>query len=201
MSKKKIEIGGIAGLGAIGFGIYGIGQVHGYVNMIIFIIGAIISLILAYKFSGSRKKKGDCIVYNQNELFMITVLVLILTTGLYSTFRILQDTNKLGESITGYSIVMVLIFAILLPGFYAFPILKNRNDKIIITPKNLTIVDNKTTHEFLFEDLDSYQITNSNLVINLKNKEKITFKLDDLNLYSNDINSLDVDLRTCLIKP
>ena len=62
MSKVKGATGGIAGLGAIGYGIYGIGQVHGYMNMIIFTIGSIIALLIVYRLSGSRKIKQDCVV-------------------------------------------------------------------------------------------------------------------------------------------
>ena len=169
MSKVKGATGGIAGLGAIGYGIYGIGQVHGYMNMIIFTIGSIIALLIVYRLSGSRKIKQDCVVYNQNELFMVTVLILI-------------------------------IFAVLLPGLFAFSILQNRNDKIIITKNSICIVDNETTHDFLFDDLDSYQIANSKLVLNFKEKEKITFKLDELNLNAKDIKSLDLDLKASVIK-
>jgi len=86
MSKATGATGGIAGLGAIGFGVYGIGQVHGFVNMTIFIVGAIISLFIVYRLSGSRKKKNECIVYNQNEVFMVAVLALIITSGLYLEF-------------------------------------------------------------------------------------------------------------------
>ncbi len=200
MSKIKGATGGLAGIGAIGFGLYGIGEVHGYMNMVIFIVVAIVAVLTVHRLSGSRKKKNDCIVYNQNELFMVTILLLILTTGLYSTYRIYQNQNKLGESITSDAIVIVLIFAIILPGLFALSILKNRNDKIIITPNKLTIFDNKTTHEFLFDELDSYQIANSKLVLNFKEKEKITFKLDELNLNTKDIKLLDLDLKASVIK-
>jgi hypothetical protein len=200
MSKATGATGGIAGLGAIGFGVYGIGQVHGFVNMTIFIVGAIISLFIVYRLSGSRKKKNECIVYNQNEVFMVAVLALIITSGLYSAFRIYQKQNELGESMTGDAIGIVFIFAIIFPGLYAFSILKNRNDKIIITPNNLKIVDNNTTHEFLFEDLDSYEIANSKLVLYFKEKDKITFKLDELNLNAKDIKLLDLDLKASVIK-
>lgn len=200
MSKAKGATGGIAGLGAIGYGIYGIGQVHGYMNMIIFTIGSIIALLIVYRLSGSRKIKQDCVVYNQNELFMVTVLILIISTGLYSTYKIYQNQNELGETITSNAFVIVFIFAILLPGLFAFSILQNRNDKIIITKNNICIVDNETTHDFLFDDLDSYQIANSKLVLNFKEKEKITFKLDELNLNAKDIKLLDLDLKASVIK-
>ena len=200
MSKIKGATGGVAGLGAIGFGLYGIGKVHGYMNMVIFIVVAIVAVLTVHRLSGSRKKKTDCIVYNQNELFMVTILLLILTTGLYSSYKIYQNQNKLGESITSDAIVIVLIFAIVLPGLFALSILKNRNDKIIITPNKLTIVDNKTTHEFLFDELNSYQIEKSKLVLHFREKEKMTFKLDELNLNKKDIRSLDLDLEACLIK-
>jgi len=36
MSKAKGATGGLAGLGAIGFGVYGIGQVHGFSDYSIF---------------------------------------------------------------------------------------------------------------------------------------------------------------------
>jgi hypothetical protein len=78
--------------------------------------------------------------------------------------------------------------------------LQNRNDKIIITKNSICIVDNETTHDFLFDDLDSYQIANSKLVLNFKEKEKITFKLDELNLNAKDIKSLDLDLKASVIK-
>ena len=131
---------------------------------------------------------------------MVTILLLILTTGLYSSYKIYQNQNKLGESITSDAIVIVLIFAIVLPGLFALSILKNRNDKIIITPNKLTIFDNKTTHEFLFDELNSYQIEKSKLVLHFREKEKMTFKLDELNLNKKDIRSLDLDLEACLIK-
>jgi len=200
MSKAKGATGGLAGLGAIGFGVYGIGQVHGFINMTIFIVGAIISLFIVYRLSGSRKKKNEFIVYNQNEVYMVAVLVLIITSGLYSAFSIYQKQNELGESITGDAIVIVFIFAIILPGLYAYSILKNRNDKIIITPTKLTIIDNKKTYEFLLEDLDSYQIANSKLILYVKEKEKMTFKLDELNLNAKDIKLLDLDLKASVIK-
>jgi hypothetical protein len=169
-------------------------------NMIIFTIGSIIALLIVYRLSGSRKIKQDCVVYNQNELFMVTVLILIISTGLYSTYKIYQNQNELGETITSNAIVIVFIFAVLLPGLFAFSILQNRNDKIIITKNSICIVDNETTHDFLFDDLDSYQIANSKLVLNFKEKEKITFKLDELNLNAKDIKSLDLDLKASVIK-
>ena len=199
MSKATGATGGIAGLGAIGFGVYGIGQVHGFVNMTIFIVGAIISLFIVYRLSGSRKKKNECIVYNQNEVFMVAVLALIITSGLYSAFRIYQKQNELGESMTGDAIGIVFIFAIIFPGLYAFSILKNRNDKIIITPNNLKIVDNNTTYEFLFDDLDYFALKFV-AGYRFREKEKITFKLDELNLNAKDIKSLDLDLKASVIK-
>lgn len=200
MSKTKETTGGISAVAALGYGIYGIGKVHGFLNMSIFVIGASLALFLVYRFTGARKKKEDSIVYNLNESFILTVLGLIVSTGIYSSFRIYMSQNELGENVASYAIVIVCVFVIILPAIYGFLLLNNRNDKIIVTKNNLSITDNNKTYNLQFSDIESYQIKNSKLVIEQKGEDEISIKLEDLNLNSRDIKLLDNDLNTYIAK-
>ncbi len=72
----KATGGALSGLGTIGFGIYGIGETHGYLNTTIFIIIAITGIYFTSQYLGSRKIRDAEIVYNPNEFFLVTFFML-----------------------------------------------------------------------------------------------------------------------------
>jgi hypothetical protein len=187
--------GGLSGLGIIGLGIYGIGKVHGYLNVIIFVAISISLLYLTSRFMGSRKQKKDFIVYNPNEIFIVSFLFFIVLIGLYSCYSIYLSERELGESITSYAIVIVGIIVIALPLFTINSYLKNRNDNIVIGNTSIVIADNERSTEFNFNDIQSYQIKDSKLLLNLKEIGNKTIDLSELNLNSRDIEKLNTDIQ------
>lgn len=200
-SNKTSTVGnGLSAIGALGLGIYGIGQVHGYFNVFLFVTVSTLLLIITSKFMGSRKQKNGNIVYNPNEFFIISILVFIVLIGLYSCFSIYSKENELGEDITGYSILLVVLFVIVMPIFGLYSYVKNINDKIIIGNSTIIITDNLNSTEFKFEDIQSYQIQNSKLVLEIKETGNTSFDLRDLNLNSRDIKKLELDLFTSIKK-
>lgn len=200
MSKFKTSAtatgGGLSGLGMIGLGIYGIGEVHGYFNVAIFVSTSILLLFLTSKFMGSRKQKKGLVVYNPNEIFIISFLFFMVLMGLYSCFSIYQSENKLGESITSYAIVIVAIVLITLPLFVINSYYKNRNDNITIDNTSIIISDDKKLLEFKIIDILSYQINGTKLLLNLKEIGNKTIDLSELNLNSRDIKKLNIDIET-----
>ena len=187
--------GGLSGLGIIGLGIYGIGKVHGYLNVIIFVAISISLLYLTSRFMGSRKQKKDFIVYNPNEIFIVSFLFFIVLIGLYSCYSIYLSERELGESITSYAIVIVGIIVIALPLFTINSYLKNRNDNIVIGNTSIVIADNERSTEFNFNDIQSYQIKDSKLLLNLKEIGNKTIDLSELNLNRRDIEKLNTDIQ------
>ncbi len=187
--------GGLSGLGIIGLGIYGIGKVHGYLNVIIFVAVSILLLYLTSRFMGSRKQKKGLIVYNPNEIFIVSFLFFIVLIGLYSCYSIYLSESELGESIARYAITIVVIIVIVLPLFTMNYYLNNRNDNIIIGNTSIIIVDNERSTEFNFNDILSYQIKDSKLLLNLKEIGNKTIDLSELNLNRRDIEKLNTDIQ------
>jgi len=187
--------GGLSGLGIIGLGIYGIGKVHGYLNVIIFVAVSILLLYLTSRFMGSRMQKKGLIVYNPNEIFIVSFLFFIVLIGLYSCYSIYLSESELGESIARYAIIIVVIFVIVLPLFTMNYYLNNRNDNIIIGNTSIIIVDNERSTEFNFNDILSYQIKDSKLLLNLKEIGNKTIDLSELNLNRRDIEKLNTDIQ------
>jgi len=187
--------GGLSGLGIIGLGIYGIGKVHGYLNVIIFVAVSILLLYLTSRFMGSRMQKKGLIVYNPNEIFIVSFLFFIVLIGLYSCYSIYLSESELGESIARYAITIVVIFVIVLPLFTMNYYLNNRNDNIIIGNTSIIIVDNERSTEFNFNDILSYQIKDSKLLLNLKEIGNKTIDLSELNLNRRDIEKLNTDIQ------
>jgi hypothetical protein len=199
MSKLKTAAtatgGGLSGLGMIGLGIYGIGEVHGYLNVIIFVSISISLLFLTSKFMGSRKQKKELIVYNPNEIFILSLLFFLVLIGLYSCYSIYQSESKLGESITSYAIIIVGIIGIALPIFTMNSYLKNRNDNIVIGSKSIVISDNEKSIEFVFSDILSYKIQDSKLLFSIETIGNKAIDLSELNLNKRDIEKLNTDLQ------
>jgi hypothetical protein len=198
-NSKKIASatgGSLSGLGMFGLGIYGIGMVHGYMNVFLFIVLSTLLLFLTSKFMGSRKQKKGLIVYNPNEFFIVSLLLFIILIGIYSCYSIYLSESELGKSITTYAIVIVGFIVIALPLFVINSYLKNRNDKIIIGNTSIVIVDNKQSIEFDFNDIFTYQINDSKLLLNLKEIGNKTIDLNELNLNKRDIEKLKLDLQT-----
>jgi hypothetical protein len=187
--------GGLSGLGIIGLGIYGIGKVHGYLNVIIFVAVSILLLYLTSRFMGSRMQKKGLIVYNPNEIFIVSFLFFIVLIGLYSCYSIYLSESELGESIARYAITIVVIIVIVLPLFTMNYYLNNRNDNIIIGNTSIIIVDNERSTEFNFNDILSYQIKDSKLLLNLKEIGNKTIDLSELNLNRRDIEKLNTDIQ------
>jgi hypothetical protein len=187
-------------IGTIGFGIYGIGQVHGYLDVFLFVIVSTLLLMLTSKFMGSRKQKKSNIVYNPNEFFMISLLFFIVLIGLYSCYSIYLKESDLGESIASYAIVLVLIIVIGVPIFLIYSYMKNINDKIIIGISSIVITDNTKSTEFNFNDIQSFRIVKTMLILEIKQKGKESIDLSELNLNSRDIKKLDFDLVTRIKK-
>ena len=155
---KSSSVGsGLSAIGTLGFGIYGIGQVHGYLNVFLFVIVSTMLLIIASKFMGSRKQKKGNIVYNPNEFFLISLLFFIVVIGLYSCYSIYLNESELGESITSYSLILVVLIVVVIPIFMISSYIKNINDKIIIGNSSIVITDNIKSTEFNFSDIQSYQ--------------------------------------------
>jgi hypothetical protein len=73
--------------------------------------------------------------------------------------------------------------------------LNNRNDNIIIGNTSIIIVDNERSTEFNFNDILSYQIKDSKLLLNLKEIGNKTIDLSELNLNRRDIEKLNTDIQ------
>jgi len=190
---------GLGGLGIIGFGIYGIGEVHGYLNVTIFIVISILLILVTSRFMGSRREKQDLIIYNPNEFFIISVLIFITIIGIYSCY-IISQSDKISETIAEYAIVTVAIIVVLLPVFVAFSYFRNSFDKITLNKLKFTIIDDGKTAEYSYSDIKSYQLKGSKLSLELIDADNKTFDLSELNLNSRDIKKLDVDLQTRIKK-
>jgi hypothetical protein len=155
---------------------------------------------MASKFMGSRKQKKGNIVYNPNEFFLISLLFFIVLIGLYSCYSIYLNESELGESITSYSLILVVLIVIVIPIFMISSYIKNINDKIIIGNSSIVITDNIKSTEFNFSDIQSYQIGNSILNLEIKEIGNTSIDLSELNLNSRDIKKLDFDLVTRINK-
>jgi hypothetical protein len=200
MSKLKTSAtatsGGISGLGMIGLGIYGIGEIHGYFNVAVFIFSSILLLFLTSRFMGSRKQKKELIMYNPNEIFIVSFLFFMVLMGLYSCYSIFHSENKLGESITAYAIVIVAIALIVLPLVVINSYYKNRKDNITIGSTSIIISDDENIVEYKIIDILSYHINGTKLSLNLKEIGNKTIDLSELNLNRRDIKKLNIDIET-----
>jgi len=198
-SSSSDKAKGLGGLGLIGFGIYGIGEVHGYLNVTIFIVISILLILVTSRFRGSRREKNDLITYNPNEFFILSVLIFITIIGIYSCY-IISQSDKINESIAESAISLVAIIVVLLPSFFIYSFLKNRNDKITLNKLKFTIIDDGKTVEYSYSDIKSYQLKGSKLSLDLIDADNKTFDLSELNLNRSDIKKLDVDLQTRIKK-
>ena len=201
MKEKTPGIGPSASaIGFIGFGIYGIGETHGYLNTIIFIIIAILGIYLTSQYLGSRKIRDAEIVYNPNEFFLVAFLCFISIVGIYSCYSIYNNENILGETVAADAIVLVVLFSICLPGYFIYTQIKNRKDKIILRETEIEIADNGNTIIIQHEDVLNYSLIKQKLTFSLKNVTNKTIDLAELNLNSRDAEKLNSDLQKNLIK-
>ena len=196
----KATGGALSGLGGIGFGIYGIGETHGYLNTTIFIIIAITGIYFTSQYLGSRKIRDTEIVYNPNEFFLVTFLCFVSIVGIYSCYSIYNNEKNIGESVANYAIAMVVAICVIAPCYFTYDIVKNRKDKIILRNTEIEITDNGTKLILQHENILHFTLDGRKITFTFKDKTNNSIDLSELNLNTKDTRKLDADLQKYILK-
>ena len=172
---------------------YIIGKTFGYLNTLFFIIFSIVTIFLILNNFGSRKKKGDDIIYNSKELLSVSLLSIIIAVGIYALYELIIQGYT-----SSFLIIGIIALLVLMPGWAIGHFFNNRNDSVRLTPTSIHIQDSNVAYSFEFIDIKSLEVNTSSFTIFLNNETEHNFNLFELNLNHRDGVNIKKDIDVLL---
>lgn len=174
---------------------YIIGKTFGYLNTLFFIIFSIVTIFLILNNFGSRRKKGDDIIYNSKEFLSVSLLSIIIAVGIYALYELIIQGYT-----SSFLIIGIIALLVLMPGWAIGHFFINRNDSVRLTPNAIHIQDSNVAYSFEFIDIKSLEVDTSSFTIFLKNETEHNFDLFELNLTHRDGVNIKKDIDVLLKK-
>ena len=172
---------------------YIIGKTFGYLNTLFFIIFSIVTIFLILNNFGSRKKKGDDIIYNSKELLSVSLLSIIIAVGIYALYELIIQGYT-----SSFLIIGIIALLVLMPGWAIGHFFNNRKDSVRLTPTSIHIQDSNVPYSFEFIDIKSLEVDTSSFTIFLNNETNHNFNLFELNLNHRDGVNIKKDIDVLL---
>lgn len=172
---------------------YIIGKTFGYLNTLFFIVFSIVSIFLILNNFGSRKKKGDDIIYNSKEFLTVSLLSIMIAVGIYALYELIIQGYT-----SSFLIIGIFTLLVLMPSWAIGHFFSNRKDSVRLTPTSIHIQDSNVAYSFEFIDIKSLEVDTSSFTIFLNNETNHNFNLFELNLNHRDGVNIKKDIDVLL---
>ena len=191
-NKKFIVPVAILAIVLFGYLVFRVRSIFGPWNIIWTALLSTILSKLADMLMGSRKVKGNEIIYNPIEFPKYISILASLLIGYY-LFTVMNEPtiSKINFS---FGIIYLLLVTILPPTFAAYKLIRDRNDYITISDQYLNYRDNKIFNEFKLEDIKSVEASDG-IKLTFKNNETHIIKVKQMNFNAKDFSRAIIDIK------